>query len=156
MKKIGRWLRNLVVLALWSVVFVFVSNTLLVLVWNFDYVSHESWKVLVDYWNSGGVIKSASDLLLVGSLFLLPILWLLGFNRVRKLDYAKMLLAPVNAIYDWINRDTDDNERIVIRNIKSGTQRAEEIKNELESLKPGKAKKAGNIRKKVVEKRTEK
>lgn len=153
MKKIFRFFRGTMLLIFWTLLFVYITNALFILFWNFDYIRANSWRIMMEYWNSGGVIKSTSDTILVVSLILLPIAWLLGYRRVLKINYIDLLLKPINFIYNIFNRDTsDDGERVVIRNIKSSSQRAEEIKSELSSLKPKKAKETQDIRYNLKEK----
>ncbi len=154
MKKIFKLFRNIIVMILWSLVFVYITNTLYIKLWNFDYTHTTSWQIMSDYWNSGGVIESTSDIILVSALILLPVLWFWGYIKALKLNYTVLVLKPISLVYDVINRSSDNSERIVIRNIKSNAQRAEEIKNELSSLKPQKPKETNTIRQNLQEKVT--
>ena len=110
---------------------------------------------MFDYWNSGGVIKTASDVILIISLILLPFLWLWGYRKSLRVRYLQLLLKPVNMVYDLFNRSSDNSDRVVIRNIKSSSQQIEDIKNELNSLKPKKAKETNDIRYNLKEKVTD-
>lgn len=140
---------------LWTWLFVFITNAVFIYIWNFDYTRTTSWTILFDYWNSGGVIKTTSDVILVVSLALLPLLWLFGYIKSLKWNYSNLLLKPINIIYGMFNRDSKDNERVVIRNIKSSSQRIEDIRNELNSLKPQKANETNDIRYNLKEKVTD-
>lgn len=152
MKKLLRLIRNLLVLFGWTCIFSVISNTLITLVWNFNFLSVHSWQILSTFWNQGGVIKTSSDILLVSSLILLPFLWLIGFILALKLNYISIFLSPFGFFSRLFGGKDVGSERIVIKNLKSGRQVVEEIKAEIESLKPEKSKEAGNIRSEITKK----
>ena len=145
MKKLLHFLRNLIVLIGWTYVFIYLADILFIMIWNFDFTSSSSWQIVSSYWNSGGTIKTTSDILLFAALGLLPIFWLIGLLRVLKIKYLQWFLCPVRLFYNIFNRSSLP-DRIAIRYTKSNEQRAEEIKNELSSLKPSKAESSSNIR----------
>lgn len=151
MKKIFYFIRGIVIFTVWSIVFSLFSNFLINLIWRFDFMSAHSWNILSSFWNQGGVIKTASDILLISSLFLLPFLWLIGYILVLKLDYIKIFLAPINWVSSIFNSNTKP-ERIIIKNLKSNSQFIEDIKNEIDSLKPQEAKRARDIRSEITQK----
>ena len=156
MKKIFLIIRNAFIFIAWTIIFTSISNLLVKLIWNFDFTSAVSWQILSDFWNHGGIIKTTSDILLITTLMLLPPLWLVGFILSLKLNYFKIITFPIKYIAKIF--DTDKNkepERIVIKNIKSSQQMIDDIKNELDSIKPEKSKEAGNIRFEVTKKREE-
>lgn len=155
MKKLLRFFRAIAVMVLWTWVFVYITDAIFILVWNFDYTRTGSWEIMFDYWNSGGVIKTASDVILIISLILVPFLWLWGYRKSLRVNYLQLLLKPVNMVYDLFNRSSDNSDRVVIRNIKSSSQQIEDIKNELNSLKPQKAKETNDIRYNLKEKVTD-
>lgn len=153
MKKIFKFLRRLLIFIGWTWLFTILSNILIFAIWNFDFMSARSWNLLSEFWNKGGVIKTTSDILLMASLFLLPFLWLTGYFLALKINYAQLLFLPFE-LFHRLFRDNknDEPERIVLKNIKSSQQQVEDIKAELESMKPEKAKKAGNIRSEITQK----
>ncbi len=146
MKRIIKLIRAALIFVIWTVLFAFLSNQLIFLVWNFDFMSAHSWNILSTFWSQGGVIKTTSDVLLLMALFLLPFVWLTGFIFALRKNYLKLLTAPFRI---FCCRKPAEPERIVIKNIKSSQQMIEEIKNEINSVKPEKSKKAGNIRSKI-------
>jgi len=152
--KILRFLRNLLVFVGWSILFIVFTNFLIKLVWGFDFLSAHSWNILANFWNQGGVIKTTSDVLLVSSLALLPLLWLLGFILVKKLDFWKIFTAPVRFVLKPFTENfSKEPQRFVIKNIKSSQQQAEDIKAEISAIKPKKAKEAESIREELSKKR---
>lgn len=149
MKKIFKLLRGVIIFGGWTALFLVLSNGLINAVWRFDFMAAHSWAVLSRFWNQGGVIKTTSDILLITSLVLLPLLWFAGFLIALKLKYIHILLAPLS----WFDRGRPkEPERIVLKNMKSTQKIVEDIKNELDSLKPKEAKEAGNIRSVITQK----
>lgn len=156
MKKVLKFMRGLLVFVGWTFVSVSFFNMLISLIWNFDFMSAHSWHLLSKFWNSGGVIKTTSDVLLITLLFLLPVLWFIGFILVLKINYLRIFLLPITLSEKIFHRKKDDEpKRIVLKNIKSSQQMVEEIKSKIESLKPEKAKEAGNIRTQITQKLSE-
>lgn len=153
MKKLLKFIRGLLVFVSWSTLFTFLSNLLISLIWNFDFMSSHSWQLLAKFWNSGGVIKTTSDVLLIASLFLLPFLCLVGFVLALKINYFRLFLLPFSLLEKiFQSKKNNEPKRIVLKNIKSSQQMVEDIKMEIESLKPEKAKEAGNIRSEIIQK----
>ena len=152
--KILRFLRNLFVFIGWSVVFIVFTNFLIKLVWGFDFLSAHSWNILANFWNQGGVIKTTSDILLVLSLILLPLLWFLGFILAKKLNFWKIFTAPFSFVLKpFAENFSKEPERFVIKNIKSSQQQTEDIKAEISAIKPKKTKEAESIREELSRKR---
>ncbi len=151
-KKIFRLLRGLIILVGWTYVFIYLTNLLFVVIWNFDFMSSSSWRVMEQYWENGGIIKSASDVLLFVGLFALPILWLIGLRRALKAKYLQLIFSPFKFIYNLFNRSSGNTDRISIRYTKSNEQKVEEIRGQLESLKPKKAQSSQGIRSSIKEK----
>lgn len=155
MKKIFSAFRNILVFFGWTYVFVFITNALISAIWNFEYISTASWKIFSTYWNSGGVLKTSSDILLLLVLFLLPILFIMGFFWAKKQNYITIFTYPIIFVYNLFNSSSiTDEERIIIKKT-SKSQTADDIKNEIESLKPQKPKKAGEIRTQIIQKITD-
>lgn len=153
MKKLFKFLRRLLVFIGWTWLFTILSNLLIFAIWNFDFMSAHSWNLLSEFWNKGGVIKTTSDVLLLASLFLLPFLWLTGYFLALKINYIQILFIPFELFERLFhNKKDDEPERIVLKNMKSSQQLVEDIKTELESMKPEKAQKAGNIRSEITQK----
>lgn len=156
MKKILQLFRSILVFVGWTFVFISISNLAISLTWNFNFLSIKSWKILYTFWNNGGVLKTSSDILLITSLFSLPLWWLIGFYFALKIKYINVLLSPIKLFYKIFDGKLDtEPERIVIKNMKSSQQMIEDIKAEIEALKPEKSKEAGNIRSEITKKISE-
>ncbi len=156
MKKLLRFLRASLVLTCWSSLFILCSNLLINLIWRFNFMSAKSWEVLASFWNQGGVLKTTSDILLITTLILLPVFWLIGFIFALKLKYIPLLLRPISFVFSLFHRhDDEEPERIVLKNIKSSQQIVEDIKTEIESIKPKESRFAGNFRSEITKKLTE-
>ena len=153
MKKIFYFIRGIIVLAGWSILFFLSSNFLINLIWHFNFMSPHSWNILSSFWNHGGVIKTASDIFLISSLFLLPFLWLIGYILVLKLNYIRLFLSPISYFLSIFYHNSKGNpERIIIKNLKNNSQIIEEIKSKIDSIKPQESEKAKNIRSKITQK----
>ncbi len=146
MRKLFRLLRGLAILVGWTFVFIYLTDLLFIVIWNFDFMSSSSWRVMGQYWDNGGIIKSASDVLLFVGLFALPVLWFIGLRYAFKAKYLQLMLSPVKFIYNLFNRSSGSTDSISIRYTKSNEQKVEEIREQLESLKPKKAQSSQGIR----------
>ena len=74
----------------------------------------------------------------------------MGWKKLLQIKYIPLLLSPI-ILYNRhiINKYGEDSPRIVLRNIKSSQKIIEEIKDQLDSIKPAKTKKSQNIRAEV-------
>ena len=116
-------------------------------------MSAHSWQTIIRFWNSGGVIKSSADYIFLGTLCSLPLIWIWGWRYFLKLNYLEVLLYPINSYNRYvIKKYGQSSNRIVLRNLKSSQKIIEEIKNQLESIKPEKNKEVINIRNNVNQK----
>ena len=149
MKKLIKIIRNLIIFILWTIVFFYISTIIFSLVWNFDISSAHSWNIIKNYWNTGGVFKTPSDIMLLISLILIPIIYIIGLKKIQKINFLKLFLSPINYFY---NKEIKDPERVVIKGIKSVQQIVDDVKNEIESLKPKKTLEAGSIRSNIIKK----
>ncbi len=156
MKKILRLLRNSIVFICWTSLFAILSNVLMNAIWSFNFMSARSWRILTIFWNEGGVLKTASDVMLIITLLSLPLFWLVGLIVSIKLDYLNLISVPFGFFYHLFNKNEDkEPERIILKNIKSSQQMIDDIKAEIEAIKPEKSKEAGNIRSEINKKREE-
>ena len=154
--KFLHFLRNLLVFIGWTFFFVVLSNFLIKLIWKFDFLSIHSWNILASFWNQGGVIKTTSDVLLLFSLVLLPLLWLMGAVLIKRLNFWQVFSFPFRILFKpFISDDNETPPRIVIKNIKSSQQQIEDIKLEISSIKPKKSMEAENLRTEISKKRSE-
>lgn len=150
MKKIYKIFRTILIGAVWTYLFLVVSNYIMFQLWNFNFMSARSWQTISRFWESGGIIKTKTDYIFLLMLISLPFLWILGWLRALRTDYLSILLYPVNAYNRYvINKYGHDSSRIVLKNIKTNQKIIEEIKGQIESIKPAKSKEVGNIRAEV-------
>ena len=153
MKKVYKVFRVSLIGVIWTYLFLVVSNYIMFQLWNFNFMSARSWQTISRFWESGGIIKTKTDYIFLLMLISLPFLWILGWLRALRIDYLSILLYPVNAYNRYvINKYGHDSSRIVLKNIKSSKKIIEEIKSQLESIKPAKTKEVGNIRAEVQKK----
>lgn len=153
MKKLLKFFRNLLILLTWSYVFVYIMRVIFVAIWNFDFLSISSWDVLFDFWNNGGVIKSAVDVLLIFSLIFLPVLWYFSWKIVRKWNYLEIFLFPINLFYKWKDKTVAEHKNLVIRCEKSDEQKIEEIKSRIQSISKEENIQTNNIRQNIIKRR---
>ena len=149
MKKILKFIRNIIVFVLWTLFFTYLFKTMIAVVWNFDILSNRSWHTLLSYWNRGGVFKTAPDLILLLLLVSLPFIYIIGFIKVKKLNFFKLTTSFFGLFF---KDKIDEPERVVIKGMKTTQQLIEDVKNEIESLKPEKNKEAGSIRSNILQK----
>ena len=153
MKKLLKIFRTALIGLLWTYFFLIISNYLMYQLWSFNFMSAHSWQTISRYWNSVGVINSAPDYIFLLMLFSLPLVWLIGWILLLRVDYLNILLYPINAYNRRIiNKYGHDSSRVVLRNLKSSQKMIEEIKEQLESIKPAKNKEVNNIRLEVQKK----
>lgn len=149
-KSIFRFIRFVIIGFAWSYLFIFCANFLMYGLWNFNILSARSWQTITAFWQSGGVIKTGKDYIFLIMLFSLPIIWIFGWRYFNRISYKDILLWPINAYNRRIIRKYGhDSSRIVLKNMKSSQKMIEDIKNELESIKPEKAKEVQNIRQQI-------
>ena len=149
MKKILRFIRNIIVFVLWTLFFTCTFKTLILIVWNFDVMSNHSWQTLLSYWNRGGVFKTAPDIILLLLLLLSPFIYIIGFVKVKKINFFNLIASFFGM---FLKDKIDDPERVVIKGMKTTQQLIEDVKNEIESLKPEKNKEASSIRSNILQK----
>ena len=149
MQKILKFIRNIIVFTLWTLFFTYFFKTLIYTFWSFDILSAHSWQTLLSFWNHGGVFKTTSDLLLLISLILFPPVYVVGFIKVKKIKFFNALTS----LFGFFFKDNiDEPERVVIKGMKTTQQLIDDVKNELESLKPEKSKESGSIRSAILQK----
>ncbi|MBR2923030.1 MAG: hypothetical protein IKC10_06930 [Alphaproteobacteria bacterium] len=153
MKKLIKMLinliKNIIVFMVWSIIFVSFIKTLMFLIWNFDITSLHSWKTLFSFWNQGGVFKTIPDIALLLLLILSPFIYIFGYIKIKKINISKTIFFLLTSLF---TRKEKDPERIVIKGIKTTQQMIEDVKSEIESIKPDKSNEAGNVRTNILKK----
>ena len=153
MKKILCIFRFTFIGCIWTFLFFIISNYVIYKLWNFNFMSARSWQTISTFWNKGGVINTFYDYLFFIVLFSLPFIWIICWKKLLKINYTSILLSPLTAYNRHvIKKYGQDSSRIVLKNIKSSQVMIEEIKEQLESIKPEKSKETLNIRAEINKK----
>lgn len=149
-KSVFRFIRFAVIGIIWTYVFVVCANFIMFSLWNFNILSARSWQTISAFWQSGGVIKTGKDYIFLSMIVALPVLWIWGWRYFCRISYVDILLCPINSYNRYIIKKYGHNSsRIVLKNMKSSQKMIEDIKNELESIRPEKAKEVQNIRQQI-------
>lgn len=152
-RKLLNFIRFLLIGSVWTAVYLVLVNTLLYHVWHFNLFSVRSWQTISAYWQAGGVIKTSSDYIFLTALIITPILWIIGWRFLLKVNYLNILLYPLNTYNRYIiSKYGHQSSRIMLKNIKSSQEMIEEVKNQLESIKPGKPQEVHQIRDEIQKK----
>lgn len=157
MKKISKILSKLIVLVLWTFLYLAFFNKLVFIIWNFDFLSERSWQIFYNWFvNQNGIINTASDVSLLLTMLTIPLLWFVSCFFVSKIKLSDILLYPINKINNFFaSKENTSPERIVIKNIKSDVKELEDLKTEMESFKPKKSISANSLRGDITKKITE-
>ena len=155
-RKLFKILKAAIVGAVWTVVFVYAAQIIMISVWNFDILNMRDWQVINTFWESGGKIKTDRDYLFVGMLLALIPLWFWGWRFFCRLSFVKILLFPITWYNNRMIRKYGENTpRIILKNMgaaKSKPNMEEIIEQRLkESAKP-REKETGKIRRSIQEK----
>ncbi len=128
MAKIGKMIKFFTICIVVFVVFGYVCRQLFKFVWNFDIFNRESYLILYDYWENGGVFNTFKDCSLGLFLFLVPIIWLVLSYKLYKYGLVKFLLNPLVKIYRRITRPKImEVEHIAIKNLGEKNKTLDEI-----------------------------
>lgn len=150
---IKKLLKASVVGVIWSYFYIFVTDLLLIYIWNFDYLSPADWQTVNIFWKQGGVIKNGKDYLFLFSLLMLVPFWLAGWKYLYNRNYIEILLWPLTAYNRFIIRKYGEGSpRILLKNMGTGIKIEEELKLKTEAVKPIEWKEADKVRRAVSEK----
>ena len=58
-RKLFKILKAAIVGAVWTVVFVYAAQIIMISIWNFDILNMRDWQVINTFWESGGKIKKS-------------------------------------------------------------------------------------------------
>ena len=137
MKKLSHLFKVIIVGAIWSYVLLLGSEWAMMKFWRFDVLDFKSWKIIADWWNGGGKIKTGRDFLFLFSIAASIVIWLWGWRKACRVKFKNVMLAPL----EWLNRQMlkkySQEERIVIKNIGLKEEKKSEediIKEELKNM----------------------
>lgn len=95
LKKILKFLKLITVGVIWSYIYLYGSLLLFKSVWGFNYLSRSSWRLISDFWQSGGKIYSISDYIFVICLILFIPIWIYGWKKLYKTNFVALLISPI-------------------------------------------------------------
>lgn len=128
MKKLKKLFRFILISSTTLVIFTYVCHFLFNLFWNFDILNMRSYKILANYWNTGGTFKEFKELSLCVSLILFPILWVRCSIKMYKKGFFKTLMSPVLKLYRKVTRPKNmEPEHVSIKNLGSKERTLDEI-----------------------------
>ena len=104
MAKVEKLIKFFTVCAVVFVVLGYICRELFKFIWNFDIFNRESYRILYDYWENGGVFNTFRDCSLGLFLFLMPVIWLVLSYKLYKYGLVKFLLNPLVKLYRRITR----------------------------------------------------
>ena len=155
-KKIFKFLKALVVGSVWTVIFVYIAENIMIYLWNFDILNTRDWQIINSFWESGGKIKAGKDYIFIIMLLALIPLWFWGWKYFYRVDFIKVLLFPITWYNNrMIKKYGESTKRIVLKNMgttKTKPNMEEIIEKRLkESAKP-REKETGKIRQSIHDK----
>ena len=110
LKKILHIFRFSLIGCVWTYTFLMLANYLTFSLWNFNFMSSHSWKVIDTFWNSGGVIKSGSDYLFLSFLISLPLIWIFGWKYFLKVNYINIIFVHLKIYCSWMRTNINQIE----------------------------------------------
>lgn len=156
MKKIKIFLRFTIICAFVLVSLAFIGQIIFLSFWNFDLLNRESYNILKEYWEKGGVFNTFRDCSLGISLLLLPIIWLMWSYKIYKKGFWKSVISIVDKIYRKLTRpQTLDVEHVPLKNIGGKDKTLDEIitdKIKEKNTQTGSARMSVNLRKQIAAK----
>lgn len=128
MKKIKNFLRFTIISAFVFVVLAYIGQILFRLFWNFDLLNSESYNVLMEYWEKGGVFNTFRDCSLGVSLLLLPIIWLIWSFKIYKKGFWKSVAFVIDKVYRKLTRPQSlEIEHVSLKHIGGKDKTLDEI-----------------------------
>lgn len=156
MKKIGKMIRFLSSSVIVFVVLAYVGQFLFKLLWKFDIFNIQSYRIMYEYWENGGVFNTFRDCSLGVCLILLPIAWLILSYKLYKYGLGKFFGKPFITLYRRLTRPKNmEIEHVSIKNLGSKDKTLDEIikdKIEQEGGNKGASHEAANLRKQIAAK----
>lgn len=150
---IKKILKTLIIIGVWTVLYLFVTRFLFVHLVGWDYLSSLEWQRIEYRWNSGAAIKTFRDYMVLFALLMLVPVWFVGCKYWYRVNYINVLLFPFKCINKIMLKRYDvGNKRIILRNIGTGMKVEEEIKLKTATVKPEERNEAGKIRNAISKK----
>lgn len=136
-KKILKFLRFIFIGTLWSYIYLYYADFLIIKMWRFNILSHTDWMTIESFWNQGGVIKQSKDYLFLSVLILIIPVWILTLYFACKIHYLDILLYPIYKYNQHITQKYGkDSSRIILRNMGRGKKIQTQIEEMVAATKP--------------------
>lgn len=155
MKKIKKFFRFCFISMLLLLVVLPICSVIFRIIWNFSLLDPNSYRLIAQYWENGGVFNTAKDYSLGFSLLLLPIIWLACSYKIYKYGLIKFLLLPIIKIYNYLTRPKSlEIEHVSIKHLGEKDQTLDEIiadriKKENEKTLGGQSQTIRNLRQQI-------
>lgn len=131
-KKLTHFLRIAIIAISWTVVYALMVNFVMSFFWQFDIFKLRYWKIISNFWGSGGVIDTASEIFFILALVAIIPLWILGWKKANKLSYVKIIFFPFFWYNNYLNKKyASEPNRIVIKNIGSNKNQKKQSPQEM-------------------------
>ena len=115
MKNALKIIKFLFVSFVWTILLSGIASCILNIFWDFNLFSSKGWSIIAKWWQRGGIINSWQDYLFFIVLFTLLPLWVLGIKRGMRINFVRILLAPIEYV---LNHGLDEEPKsITIKNI---------------------------------------
>lgn len=127
MKKLFKIISLSISFLVWTYLYILLSGLILIYFWNFNILSSQSWNIVRQYWESGGVIRTWQDYLLVLYLLCYLPLWYIGWKYVKNTNWLQVLLWPINRYNRYIiDKYGDSEQHVSLKNMGTGGIKIEE------------------------------
>ena len=127
MKKLLKIFSLVLSLIVWTYLYVILFGQILLCFWNFNILSAQSWNIVYQYWESGGIIRTWQDYLLLLCLVLYLPLWYIGWKHFRRISWLQVLLWPLNRYNRYlVDKYGEGAQHITIKNMGTGGIKIEE------------------------------
>lgn len=127
MKKIFKLLKQSISFLTWTYIYLIMSSMLFIYFWNFNILSGANWNLVYRYWESGGIIHTWKDYVLILFLICYIPTWYFGWKHFRQINWMQILLWPfIKYNQHVINKYSGDSQQITIKNMGTGGIKIEE------------------------------
>ena len=128
MKKLKKFCRFFVISAITLAPVLFICQIIFKIIWKFDILNRNSYRVVAEYWNKGGVYNTPRDWCLGIAFLLIPVFWLKLSYKIYKIGFWKFIFAPI--IYTYRRLTCPKNmevEHVTIKNLGGKDKTLDEI-----------------------------
>lgn len=136
MKKLGKYLRLLVIAIGWTALYSLLVSWIMRYFWHFEVFNPQYWKIISNFWNNGGVIDTASEFMFIIAILLIIPLWIWGWKKANKLSYVKIIFFPVFWYNNYLQKKYADSPapRIVLKNMGGGKKKQQTPEQMMEEM----------------------